>query len=81
VWYLKKAITSVSNTKELRYSFGDVNGVMKDGLNVSIGFDENDRCNIEFSYRDQRDGELYCVHATGRRRKVLEDNIRTKEKS
>ena len=52
-----------------RYSFGDVNGVMKNGLDVSIGIDQSDKVNISFNYRDDRDGIYYYVQTSGYRTK------------
>ncbi len=53
-----------------RYSFGDVQGTMKDGYSVSVGVEPNDEVNIEFTYKDRRDGKTYRVVATGRRTEV-----------
>lgn len=53
-----------------RYSFGDVQGAMKDGIAVSIGFDECNRVNIEFTYTDRLDGFTYTVSASGYRTKI-----------
>lgn len=55
---------------EPRYAFGDVNGVMKEGTSVSINLGESDRVSIDFTYTDQRDGQLYRVNATGYRTKI-----------
>ena len=53
-----------------RYSFGDIQGAMKDGTSVSIGFGERNRISIEFTYTDQLDGCTYKVNATGYRVKI-----------
>lgn len=51
-----------------RYSFGNVDGIMKDGVSVSIGI-ERDSVTVSFDYADSRDGILYHVEATGYRTK------------
>jgi hypothetical protein len=51
-----------------RYSFGDIDGIMKDGTSVSIGV-ERDNVVISFDYVDSRDGTLYHVETTGHRTK------------
>lgn len=49
-----------------RYSFGDVKDIMREGAGIYIGADEeNDRVDIEFTYRDTRNGKLYRVVAKG----------------
>lgn len=51
-----------------RYTFGDVNGVLKDGTSVSVGV-EKDWVSISFDYHDHRDDVVYHVEATGYRTK------------
>ena len=56
--------------KPPRYCFGNVDGAMKNGTAVSIGFDSTDQVTIEFNYTDQQDGQLYHVYARGHRTKI-----------
>ena len=56
-----------------RYSFGDVKGIMREGMGFSVGVDEKDMLDIEFTYRDTRDGKLYRVVARGWRELVKEE--------
>lgn len=63
-------------TDKPRYSFGDVEGVMRDSTSFSMGYDENDRISIEFNYTDRRDGVLYHVAAAGWRSRVIPEAAR-----
>ena len=54
-----------------RYSFGDVEGVMRESTSLSVGCDERNRISIEFNYTDNRDGVLYHVAASGWRSAVV----------
>lgn len=56
-----------------RYSFGDVKGIMRESMGFSVGGDEKERIDIEFTYRDTRDGKLYRAVASGWRELVKEE--------
>ena len=58
-------------TDKPHYSFGDIEGVMRDSTSFSLGRDERNRINIEFNYTDNRDGVLYRVTASGWRSAVV----------
>ena len=55
-----------------RYSFGDVQGVLREGAGVSVGWDTNggDRVTVEFDYLDRAEGKRYHVTARGWRTEV-----------
>jgi hypothetical protein len=53
------------NAAKPRYTFGDVNGAMKDGTHVIINGGPRDEITISFNYTDTRDGVVYHVEATG----------------
>ncbi len=48
-----------------RYSFGDVNGIMKAGIHVVINGGLLDEMDISFDYFDRRDGKKYHVEGKG----------------
>ena len=47
-----------------RYTFGNVDGIMKEGTGVCIGMDGDDRVTIHFKYRDA-EGKWWAVAAHG----------------
>ncbi len=55
-----------------RYSFGDVRGVMREGVGVSVEWDINggDHVTVEFDYLDRAEGKRYHVTARGWRTEV-----------
>ena len=53
------------DSKLPRYSFGDVNGALKDGTTVVINSGLRDEMDISFDYFDRRDGFKYHVEAKG----------------
>lgn len=62
------------NTKGVpRYTFGDVQGVMKDATHFSMGVAEKDYVDVTFDYYDTRDGKRYYVEARGTRKEVPGD--------
>jgi len=60
-------------TDNPRYTFGDVQGAMRDGHAASISLDGRDRITVEFTYTDQLDGKTYKVTAYGWRTEVKEE--------
>ena len=61
---LMKRVRS-SNPNLPRYSFGDVNGIMKAGIHVVINDDLLYEMDISFDYFDRRDGKKYHVEGKG----------------
>ena len=59
------------NSVAPRYSFGDVQGTLTNGLAVQLGL-HVDWCTVEFDYTDRLDGVLYHVSASGWRTKKEE---------
>ena len=57
-------------TDNPRYTFGDVQGAMRDGHAVNIALDDRDRITVEFTYTDRLDGRTYKATAHGWRTEV-----------
>ena len=60
-----------------RYSFGDVQGVLREGTGVSVGWDtdDGDRVTVEFDYLDSAEGKRYHVTARGWRTEVKAQGV------
>ena len=52
-----------------RYTFGNVNGIMKDGTSIAVGVQE-DSVTVTFDYHDRETGKMYHVVAKGFRAEV-----------
>ena len=56
-----------------RYSFLNVDGVLRDGYAVNIsGDDDGRRVHVTFTYRDNITGAVYAVEASGYRTRLGE---------